>query len=1427
MPHASEKLFDLTGLLPGDVAEDAAPLLIRMHPEDVAPFLESAEASAKTMQPWRTEFRVDHPDKGELWIEWLGAPEQGRDVSMRWQGFMHDISERKRLEAELRAQSETQATLLRALSEVGLQQMVIESGRIIHVGHRALAHEFGFTDEMIEAQPPLESIIHPDDRARVMDYHRRRLAGDPVPDTYDLGLITLTGERREFEIAVAMVPDSQPPRLVSIGKDITERKQAEHLLKQRTREFRILTENLPEPIIRYDLDGRRRYVNPAYEKFFGIPAEDALGKSVTELSSLADAEEYQAHLQAAARGEQRDFEVITNIAHGPRTYRMHLVPERDDGGTVTGVLAIGHDLTDIHRMQETIATRERELRALADSSPGMMGSFHRRPDGSVYMPYVSPNIFDLFGLRPDEVAEDASPLFAMNHPEDAQRVIDSIAESARTMAAWHCEYRIIHPAKGERWMEGHSNPMPHADGGVIWYGQVHDITERKRLEIALARSEQAFRNLAENTPDTIARYDRDCRRIYINPAFLQLAGQSAEAMLGMTPTHHTDTPRTQAYEHALRHALASGENGSHELVWNGRDGQEFTSLISITPERDSEDHVTSVLAIGRDISERKRMETALQAREKEFRTLTENLPVAVIRYDLEQRRRYLNPAAERMLHGSAAELLGHVPGGPTVPATSAMLAHYRAEMAETLASGRMRELEFVLDALPVEQREHYEVRFVPEYDEDGRPCSVLAIWYEVTERERMEAELRQREREFRSLAENLPDVIVRFDSDCRRSYISPLYERFSGYPAEAMTGKSPAEHWPLPDGPAGGRAFQAHLRHVLDSGRPGKYELSWTRPDGKTAHMELRNIPECDSEGRVTGVLSIARDFSTQREMEEELRMAASVFEAAREGIAITDPSGCILDVNPAFTRISGYTRDEVLGKRPSLLSSGQHDKAFYQSMWSTLRAVGAWTGEVINRRKSGELYTEHLDIVAVHGETGAVKHYIGIFSDITLLKQHEQHLRHIAHHDTLTGLPNRMLLLDRMTQAIAHARRNGHMLAILFIDLDGFKPINDNHGHAMGDRVLVEIAGRMLETIRAGDTVARLGGDEFVVLLGGLTDTRESEFAASRLLEAINKPIALEGQRLNLSASIGISMFPSDDNVPEILLRYADQAMYFAKAAGRNQYLFHESDAREKTRADSQLVHDLRRALERNEISVHYQPIVDLASGQVVKAEALARWTHPERGPISPAIFIPIAESAGLIHSIGDRVFTQAARLAREWNKKVGPREGGPLRISINRSPRQFFSRDGAYGWVHHLIDQGISGEMLALEITEGLLLDDRPDVLKQLNQLRAMGMSISLDDFGTGYSALSYLKKFAIDVLKIDRSFIRDIAHDPSDRAIVESIILMAKRLGIKLIAEGVETREQVELLAAVGCDMVQGYYFARPMPEDEFLAFVLTRS
>jgi diguanylate cyclase (GGDEF)-like protein/PAS domain S-box-containing protein len=551
---------------------------------------------------------------------------------------------------------------------------------------------------------------------------------------------------------------------------------------------------------------------------------------------------------------------------------------------------------------------------------------------------------------------------------------------------------------------------------------------------------------------------------------------------------------------------------------------------------------------------------------------------------------------------------------------------------------------------------------------------------------------------------------------------------------------------------------------------------------------------------------------------EEDLQLASTVFQASPEAIVITDKTNRIVAVNPAFTRITQYEAHEAVGQDPKLLSSGQQGKDFYRAMWNSIETLGSWQGEIINRRKNGETYSEWLTINTVRDDKGEVRQRIAIFSDITDKKRSEEIIWRQANYDVLTGLPNRRLFHDRLMQELKREDREMSSLALMFIDLDHFKEVNDTMGHEAGDNLLMQASKRISGCIRESDTLARLGGDEFTIILPGLHDTRRLDALADTILHILSKPFILGETSAYVSASIGITLYPQDADNLSSLLKNADQAMYVAKNKGRNQYSYFTPSMQEAAQTRLLLSNDLRHALDSGQFELHYQPIVDLASGLPVKAEALLRWKHPRLGFVNPATFIPLAEEIGVINDIGDWVFRQAALKAKHWCSSENARLS-TLQISVNKSPRQFITGDNNLHLLNWLKALDIPPSCIVVEITEGLLMDDRAEVQEKLLAFRDAGIQVSLDDFGTGYSAMSYLQRFDIDYLKIDQSFVRNMVTNPGDHAIAEAIIVMAHKLGMKVVAEGVETVEQRDMLRAAGCDFGQGYLFARPMDSAEF--------
>ncbi|MDI6748767.1 MAG: EAL domain-containing protein [Rhodocyclaceae bacterium] len=549
----------------------------------------------------------------------------------------------------------------------------------------------------------------------------------------------------------------------------------------------------------------------------------------------------------------------------------------------------------------------------------------------------------------------------------------------------------------------------------------------------------------------------------------------------------------------------------------------------------------------------------------------------------------------------------------------------------------------------------------------------------------------------------------------------------------------------------------------------------------------------------------------------ERLRQAAAVFASTRDGILITDLAPRILAVNRAWSEISGYTEAEAFGQNPRLLKSGRHDRAFYQTLWATLRKVGHWQGEIWNRRKNGEIYAEWLSISTVYDERGQPTNYVGVLTDLSHLKSIEQKLDHLAHHDILTDLPNRLMMQVRLAAALEHAHRSPQRLAVLFLDLDRFKDVNDSLGHPVGDALLVEVAKRLRSRLREEDLLARVGGDEFIALLEGVDTPEQAGIVARSLIEQLTEPFTIEQTPVFIGVSIGISLYPDDARDATELIQHADAALYLAKQEGRNTYRFHTEALTRAARERLTLETRLRQALEREEFALHYQPLVD-RSGKPFGVEALIRWQPPGDETISPARFIPLAEETGLILPIGRWVIETACRQMAAWQ-----REGLPIGLlAVNLSARQF-EDPGLVELIRNtLAATGLMTDCLELELTESLLMKNVERSLVVLEELKALGVRVAVDDFGTGYSSLAYLRRFPVDKLKIDQSFVRDLDVDPSDQEIAATIVAMARNLRLTVLAEGVEKASQLEILAALGCDHYQGYLFARPMPADDVPAW-----
>ncbi len=563
----------------------------------------------------------------------------------------------------------------------------------------------------------------------------------------------------------------------------------------------------------------------------------------------------------------------------------------------------------------------------------------------------------------------------------------------------------------------------------------------------------------------------------------------------------------------------------------------------------------------------------------------------------------------------------------------------------------------------------------------------------------------------------------------------------------------------------------------------------------------------------------LPREVKKQKDNEDRLKLSASVFTHAREGIIFTDSAGIIIDVNDMFSVITGYDRSEVIGQNPRILQSGHHDENFFSGVWASVYKQGYWAGEIWNRRKNGEIFAENLTISAVHDDRGQLQHYVGMFTDITRIKKHQNQLEYAANYDSLTNLPNRLLFSDRLNQAISHSDRRKDSIAVAFLDLDDFKVVNDTHGHSVGDQFLIQVTQEMKSVLRTSDTLARLGGDEFVIILADINEFSDCKPLLDRLISAVSKPVLIQECALSISVSMGVTLYPHDKVDAEQLLRHADQAMYIAKQNGKGKYHFFDVSANELIQSQQGHLNRIKQAIQQNQFELHYQPKVNLRSNEIIGVEALIRWQHPEKGLLYPGTFLETIQNDPLSVEIGDWVILEAIRQASEWQSA-----GLNLPISVNVGVLQLQSKE----FVAKLVDSlgaypKVNSSCLELEILESSAVEDIDQVSTAMQDCSDIGIHCALDDFGTGYSSLTYLKLLPVQTIKIDRSFVRDMLDDPDDRAIVSAVIGLASSFSQKVIAEGVETEEQAVELVSMGCDVIQGYWICHPLAAEQITSWI----
>jgi len=790
----------------------------------------------------------------------------------------------------------------------------------------------------------------------------------------------------------------------------------------------------------------------------------------------------------------------------------------------------------------------------------------------------------------------------------------------------------------------------------------------------------------------------------------------------------------------------------------------------------------------------------------------EQSPVAVLICSIDGRIQYFNQRFLALSGLSQTQISGHPLLEDVVP--QPQLDCYRQALTELTdgQSGPLRQ-EIMLNSLQQERWLEFSAYSIT--DRQQQVSHILLEMEDITSQKQAERQWMESELRFRTLLDNTPEIAVQgYEADGTTFYWNKASERLYGYSRSEALGRNlldliipPAMHNEVLDA----------MRLMAQSGEPIQAgELTLLNKSGQPVQVysghAVVNLPN-----RPAQIFCMDIDLAQRKEHEANLRLAEAVFNSTQEGILITDTSKVIISVNPALERLFGFSKEELIGNTPELLRSGRHTDDFYRNMWQQLREHQYWMGEVYNLRKDGEIIPVQLSISAVYNDDDQISHYAAVFTDLSELRAKEAEMMFLTEHDELTHLPNRQLFMQLLEQFLKTARREHDLMAVLMLDLDHFKDVNDSYGHPVGDQLLLQVASRLKQKVRDTDLVSRLGGDEFAILLAGLNQAEDAALVADKLIQSMTTPFVLHDNNIEvtLGASIGISVFPDHGDGTALLLQGADAALYKAKAAGRNTFTFYSDAYTSAARDRLTLEAQLRRAVKAGHLRVFYQPQVEICSGRIIGAEALVRWFDPEQGMISPARFIPVAESYGLINDIGEFVLTETCRQGQQWLQAGLPR----LTLAVNVSPAQFRRFDMRKQVIEVLNSTGYPAHALELELTESALMENQEAVVQTLNDLRGLGIRLAIDDFGTGYSSLAYLKRFPLDVLKIDKKFIDDIPNSKDDKAIATAIIGIAHTLGFKVLAEGVETQQQLDFLRQQQCDHYQGYFCSPPLPADKF--------
>ncbi|MBF0385039.1 MAG: PAS domain S-box protein [Candidatus Omnitrophica bacterium] len=1080
---------------------------------------------------------------------------------------------------------------------------------------------------------------------------------------------------------------------------------------------------------------------------------------------------------------------------------QNVIAIKDEKGSVTCLGNLIINISYLKKIEEQLKEARESYRTIIDSINDAI-FIHDINNGAIID--INKKCCDLYGFSREEmltidISERCSGIYP-HTKEEALKLINQAKDHPQCF-----EWQAKNKNGAIFWEEVHLI-CTEICGVPRILATVRDITDRKKAIEDLKENEEMLQSIFRSAPVGIGIVHN---RIFgwVNDKLCDIVGYGAIELLGKSARMLYPSDEEFMYVGRVKYEqIQQYGTGSVETKWVRKDGKVIDVLLKSTVLKPN-DLSYGVTFTAMDITAQKETEAKLRLSEEKFRAITENSSDITVIVDKEKYFKYISPSVYKVTGYVQEEVLGR-------------------KLDDFIPEDDLKNLNAVGDKAFASPDKAHKVDCFRLFKKTGETLyleglivgmpdvagvnGIVANCRDITKRIEAEKTIKL----LSSAAEQTTEGIGVIDLDKNLIYVNQSFAQIHGYSPSELIGKKVDVLHTEKQMP-----FVIKTIESVDSKGSFSGEVYHARRDG-TEFPGFMNVTSLkDNKGNCIGYIGTLFDISERKKYEENFKKILKAVEQSPVSIIIFDSNKIIEYVNPKFIEVSGYSMDELLGKHASFLRARTPWERLQKEVWDIVATGREWRGELCNIKKSGELYWEFATISSIKADDGVITHYLAIKEDITVYKEYERRLIHQANYDNLTDLPNRVLALDRIAQAIIRAQKSNHYVAVMYVDLDRFKIVNDTIGHTVGDKLLIEAAKRLRESARSGDTVARLGGDEFLVVLTEIDELEKITSIAKIILESFSMPFIVEGREVFLTASIGITLFPSDGEDAHILLRNADAAMFKAKEESRNTFQFFTREINNVVSHRIEIEAELRHAQEKKELLLNYQPLVDIDTGKVIGAEALLRWNNRSIGPIFPDKFIPVAEETGLILPIGDWVIKTACSQAKEWQDTFNT----PIRICINISSRQFKNYELVKTIFEALDSNSLKPENVELEITENLLLEDAPRTTEIIKELTDKGIRLSVDDFGTGYSALSYLKKYAFNTLKIDRGFVRDVTSDRGDAALAKAIITMAHSLGLQVVGEGVETKGQLEFLRFQGCDYIQGYYFSRPLPAEEFLIFL----